>query len=389
MNELQRHRLAYKIFMPVAGAIMKMCFNYEYDDLKEIEGPYLLLANHNLELDPAAVGLASGKHIYFVASEHILRKGFGTWFLMTMFKPIIHMKGRQGINTVKQMLKTLREHSVCIFPEGDRSFNGLTGEIQASIAKVARRSGAKLVTYRIEGGYLSQPRWSLSLRKGKLRGRLIQVYSCEELKAMTDEQVNEIICRDLYEDAYETQKREKVAYRGKNLALGIESTLFCCPDCKEIGKLHSKGNTLSCDCGFHAVYDMYGELKDQKGQVYTVTDLDKIQKEHLKELFDISNTEEELFSDSVTWYEINENHEVTCTKEGKIRAFKDRMEFEELSGLADKRLLYCKDIQGMAIYSRNFIILHMDGIEGHVELKADKMFNALKYLYLHDLQKGE
>ena len=85
MDELQRHRLTFKVIRPVAWVLMKVLFNYEYDDLSKIEGPYLLLVNHNLELDPAAVGVAAGNQLYFVASEHILRKGFGTWFLMTFF----------------------------------------------------------------------------------------------------------------------------------------------------------------------------------------------------------------------------------------------------------------------------------------------------------------
>ena len=51
MDELQRHRLTFKVIRPVAWVIMKVLFNYEYDDLSKIEGPYLLLVNHNLELD--------------------------------------------------------------------------------------------------------------------------------------------------------------------------------------------------------------------------------------------------------------------------------------------------------------------------------------------------
>lgn len=382
MNELQRHRLAFKVIRPVAWVLMKTLFNYEYDDLSKIEGPYLLLVNHNLELDPAAVGVAAGNQLYFVASEHILRKGFGTWFLMNFFRPIIHMKGRQGINTVKQMLKTLREHSVCIFPEGNRSFNGLTGEIQPSIAKVARRSGAKLLTYRIEGGYLSQPRWSLSLRKGRLRGRLIHEYSREELKGMTDQEVNDAICADLFEDAYATQKQERIAFRGKNLALGMESTLFTCPDCGRMGTLHSEGDRLYCECGFSAVYDVYGELTDQQGRTYTVTELDAMQQEQLKAKLEEYSEDEPLFSDTVTWYEINGQHEVTGTEEGVLTAYKDRLTFKE------KTVKYT-DLQGMAIYSRNFVILHMEGMDGHVELKADKMFCALKYLYLYELERNQ
>ena len=140
MDELRRHQMVFKVLMPFIHILTKAKFNYEYDSLKEIEGPYLLLANHNMELDPVLVGEAVGKQIYFVASEHLMRKGFVTKLLMHFVKPIIHMKGRQGAKTVKQMLRTLQEgHKVCIFPEGNRSFNGVTMDMEASIAKVAKR----------------------------------------------------------------------------------------------------------------------------------------------------------------------------------------------------------------------------------------------------------
>ena len=73
MDELRRHQMVFKVLMPFIHIFTKLKFNYQYDSLKDVEGPYLLVANHNLELDPVLVGEAVGKHIYFVASEHIAR----------------------------------------------------------------------------------------------------------------------------------------------------------------------------------------------------------------------------------------------------------------------------------------------------------------------------
>ena len=379
MNEVRRHRLVFKI-VPLVDMFLKFKFNYKYDSLSKVEGPYLLLANHNLELDPAFVGVAAKKHLYFVASEHILRKGIGTWLLMTFFKPIIHQKGRQGMNTIKEMLKTLKDgHNVCIFPEGNRSFNGLTGEILPSIGKVAKRSGAKLVTYRIEGGYLSQPRWSTTLRKGKMQGRLMKVYSVDELKSMTDDQINEAICSDLYEDAYATQNREKIAFRGKYLAMGMESTIFACPACGKIGGLRSDADHLYCDCGFRAKYDVYGELTDESGKKYTLTQLDTLQKQRLEELVQTAKPEEQLFADKVTVYTIDKEHNLTDTKEEMLAAYVDRF-------IIGEKKVSIEDVQGIAIFSRNSIILHIKGMEGHIEIKSDLSFSALKYLYLFEMK---
>ena len=51
MDELRRHQMVFKVLMPFIHILTKVKFNYEYDSLKEIEGPYLLLANHNMELE--------------------------------------------------------------------------------------------------------------------------------------------------------------------------------------------------------------------------------------------------------------------------------------------------------------------------------------------------
>ena len=381
MNELQRHRMVFKLIVPFIDLFAKWKFNFKYDSLKNIEGPYLLLSNHNLELDPALLGVAAGNQIYFVASEHVLRKGIGTKLLMYLFNPIIHMKGRQGAKTVKQMLRMLHEgHRVCVFPEGNRSFNGVTMKMQSSIAKVAKKARVKLITYRMEGGYFTQPRWSTNLRKGKLRGRLIHIYEPEQLAQMSDEQINDAIVADLHEDAYETQKKERVAYKGDNLVLGLESTVFTCPKCRQTGTLHSNGNRFYCDCGFEAVYDVYGELTDQQGNKYTITELDRMQQEVLRERIRNWESDRPLFEDEVTIYRISNGHELIGTEAGNFKAYKDRLE------CGGESLDYA-GMDGIAIYSRNALIIHHEKVEGHLEVKSDLSFSALKYFYLYEMIK--
>lgn len=381
MDELRRHQMVFKVLMPFIHVFNKWKFNYEFDSLKDIEGPYLILPNHNLELDPLLVGEAVGKQIYFVASEHLMRKGIATKLLMHFLKPIIHMKGRQGAKTVKQMLRTLQEgHKVCIFPEGNRSFNGVTMEMEAAIAKVAKKAKVKLITYRIEGGYLTQPRWATNIRRGKVRGRLINIYEPEQLSQMSDTQISDAIIADLHEDAYETQKRECVKFKADNLALGLESTIFTCPKCGEIGKLHSQDNRFFCECGFEAIYDVYGYLTDKEGKKHTVTELDFAQQKVLKEKIKNWSESEPLFEDSVTVYRIGANHELIGTEEGFLKAYTDHLE------CGGERLDYA-GMDGMAIYSRSVLIIHHEKIDGHLEVKSDLSFSALKYLYLYNFVK--
>ena len=47
--------------------------------------------------------------------------------------------------------------NVCVFPEGNRTWDGVTAKFLPSIGKLARSSGASLVTYKLTGGYFASP----------------------------------------------------------------------------------------------------------------------------------------------------------------------------------------------------------------------------------------
>lgn len=379
MDTYKRHVNAFCFFRPLVTPILKRKFHYTYDKIPESAAPYFLLCNHNLEMDPILLGMAVEKQVYFVASEHIMRKGFGTWFLMRYFKPIIHAKGKAGLQSSMEILRTLKAgHNVALFPEGNRSFNGVTMPIFPATGKLARRSGASLITYRIEGGYFSQPRWSLSLRRGKLCGKLVHIYSPEELKGMTDAEIIAAIERDLHEDAYETQKREHVPFRGHDLAAGLEATLFMCPQCGKIGTLHSHGDTIQCDCGFCADYDVYGNLNGSDGKTYTVTEWDLWQRQQLASLRESTPADTALFSDTVTIHRIVE-HSIEKTISATLTAYRDHFTVNDAS-------FNYQDIEGAAVFSRNVLTVYTDA---QYEIRGALDFCALKYVYLYDLMGKE
>ena len=379
MNDVIRHELFYRIIRKVVSPVFRWMFNYRHPIVKTPDEPYIILANHNLELDPALVAMAFPRHMYFVASEHILRKGLGSWFLMYFLKPIIRMKGKVEVRTVAEILRTVRAgHNVCIFAEGARSFNGLTCNILPSTGKMVKRSGCGLITYRLEGGYLSQPRWSMSLRKGRIQGITAGIYSAEELKAMTEDEVNALIVRDLQEDAYAAQAKDPVPYKGKKLALGMESLLFLCPECGQAGTLKSDDTSISCTCGARFTYDPYGYLTDGAGRKYTITEWDLWQQEQLRRRFERAKEtapEAPLFSDLVTLYDIDENHQFRASLEGTLTAYLDRI---ECSG----HTFFYEEMLGLDIFSRNFMVMNYGKEAVHFEIKGDLMFCALKYLYL-------
>lgn len=319
---LKRHRGIWFFLKATLGGIVKNIYGFECEPADPGKGPYLILANHNTDLDPALIALSFPDHMYFVASEHVFRKGFASWLLKYCFAPISRTKGTTDATAALSVIRTIRQKSsVCLFAEGNRSFNGVTGPIFPATGKLAKATGASLVTYRFEGGYLTLPRWARSIRKGRMIGRLVHVYSPEELKAMTPEEVNRHIREDIAEDAFDRQcmQPHPLRYRGKGLAEGLENALYFCPKCGKPGTLHSKDDRFFCDCGMSVRYTETGFFEGEDVPFSTVRDWDTWQNSRLREYIDSLGDGVIAFSDeNVKLIRVELGHKSRPLETGKL-----------------------------------------------------------------------
>ena len=139
-----------------------------------------------------------------------------------------------------------------------RLAGGLYG---VALGKLIKHSGCALVTYRIRGGYFAMPRWSRVKRKGHVEGKVMGVYSSEELAKMSAQEITDIINRDTYENAYATQREKHWLYKADNKAVGMDMYLFECPRCKTFDSMHAEGNTFRCTaCGLSGEFGEDGFL---------------------------------------------------------------------------------------------------------------------------------
>lgn len=259
----KRHVIFYTLLRPVVGAFLFLRFGYRYKKAKNLPDTYIVLSNHVTDYDPLFVGVSFPRHMYFVASEHISRWKLAYKLIQYFLKPIMRAKGTTASSTVMEMIKTLRSGTnVCLYPEGARSWDGVTAPILASTGKMVKSAKCGMVTYRIEGGYFVSPNWSFgNSRRGPVRGSVVNVYTAEQIAAMSVDEINEAITTDLHIDAYESQLAEPKKYKGKNLAERMENMISHCPHCNAIDTLKSQGNTVTCkECGHTFTYDQYGML---------------------------------------------------------------------------------------------------------------------------------
>jgi len=386
----KRHQRIWTFLFHSVGWIFRRIHSYTSTPAPDINKACIILSNHTCELDPVLLALSFKKQMYFVASEHVYRKGWISKLLYWAFEPIAKMKGASDTLTVMKAIRKLRNgYNVCIFAEGSRSFDGRNSPVPAATGKLVKTSGACLVTYRIEGGYLTNPRWGFGLRRGKCHGGVVKVYEAEDLKELSAEQVNEIIVKDIHEDAYERQAFEHIAYKGKNRALGIESAFSICPRCHKLGQMTSEGDRVFCKaCGNSSEFNEYGEFSPSFG-VKNTSEWEDMQEALFKamaegELGTFDSEHPFFFDEGISMKIIDSDHKEKLLGSGKMSLYPDRFLFEPLTDKENNSpvSLLIKDIPDMSVYARNgFVFTDSSGI--HYEIKPDAKkspLNVRKYI---------
>lgn len=374
-EERARRRMIfwYRLLRGPARLYVTKKLNFSAQPVPAQKNNYLLLYNHNTDFDFVLCGTQFREPMYFVASEHILQGGVFSRLLSYLFAPIGRVKGTTAASTVMSILHTLkRGDNVCLAAEGDRSWNGLTRPILFSTGKLAKSSGSALITYRIKGGYLTTPRWSYSVRKGRMEGEVVHIYSPEELAGMSNAEINAAINRDLFEDAYARQDEEHTVFSGNALAEGLEHALYICPECGSVSRMSGSGDVFSCECGMSVTYDKYGYLDG--GRFRTVTQWDEWQTGRLRELIDKAKSEnsgEPVFSDpDCVLYSIDADHNRSEVCRGTLSISVDSLDLGEYS-------FRLGDMTGLAVYGRKTMVFVYDGV--HYEISSPLRLCCTKY----------
>ncbi len=372
-----KHVFIWKLLRYPVFLFLKIRFNYSFEAAPKISGPFLLISNHVTNLDPLMVGTSFGQQMHFVASEHLFRKGFLSKLLIWLVAPIARIKGSTDTVSAMNIIRTLRNKgNVGLFAEGDRSWNGMTSQLHPTTARLIKATKATLVTYRLSGGYLTSPRWSSVIRRGKMRGRLINVYPPDQLARMTVNELTEAVMDDIYEDAYEVQSVERIVYKGPNLAEGLESAIYTCPVCKCVCTTHSKGNLFYCDCGMQATFNVLGFFEGDLRPFDTIRDWDAWQEDFLKK-YAAKAGDEPLFQDhEQSLWQIASDHSEACIARGVLKLFKDRLVLGEFSVPIQK-------LYQMGVYGSGMIVFSAEG--KNYEIKTAVPRSGRKYLTMYQI----
>lgn len=375
-----RHKFFREFFNATLGVYTKIRYNVKIHKLpKDKRGQYLILYNHQTAFDQFFVGMAFKDPVYYLATEDIFSMGFASKLIKYLVAPISIRKQTTDVSAIMNCLRVVREGgTIAIAPEGNRTYSGKTEHINPSIATLVKQLKLPVAIFRIEGGYGVHPRWSDVVRRGKMNAYVSRILEPSEVKSLSDEELTELICSELYVN----EANANNVYKSKKRAEYLERALFTCPKCG-LTNLESNKDVIKCTkCGLLARYTETTELQGINCDLpfRFVNDWYEYQKDLVNSLDVDTMTNEPIFEDVADMFEVIPNRRKFLQKRDvKLALYGD-------SVVVDNAAWSFTEISAVVVLGKNKLNIYIDG---HIyQFRGSKRFNALKYVNIYHRYKN-
>lgn len=372
-----RHRVVRAVLYYAVAPLATLKYNIKVEKFKEQgDRSYLILMNHQTAYDQFFVGMAFKRPVYYVASEDLFSNGFVSSLIRWLVEPIPIRKQTTDVSAVMNCIRVAKEGgTIAIAPEGNRTYSGKTIYMNPAIAPLARKLKLPIALYRIEGGYGAQPRWSDKVRRGKMRSYVSRVIEPQEYEKLTNEELYELIQKELYVD----EANADGLFKSGKKAEYLERAMYVCPYCG-LSTFESHGNEIECKkCNRKLTY---GEDKTLNGIGFEfpfifVADWYDYQENFVNDLDVTKFTDSPIYTDYAALRQVFVfKNKTLLRKKAKISLYGNRVVIDE--NTADELNLSFDDMGAITVLGKNKAnIYYQDKL---YQLKGDKRFNALKYV---------
>ena len=375
-----RHKVVRNILYYTLGTYSKLSYNAKVEKFKEWEDrPYCILLNHVTPFDQFFVGMSVKGNIYYLATEDIFSNGWVSDLIRWLIAPIPIKKQASDVRAVMTCIRVAREGgSICIAPEGNRTYSGRTEYMSPAIIPLARKMGMPILLYRLEGGYGVMPRWGDVVRRGKMRCYVSRVIMPEEYKDMTDDELYEAVKEGLHVD----EACVDGTYRHKKRAEYLERLLYVCPFCG-LSSFESHKDTVKClSCGRKATYTATKELEGDFPYRF-VADWYDAQEAFINQL-DVTEKAEPLYVEKARLSEvIPYEKKVVMDKDATVELYGHSI---VLKYKGEEKILPFEELLAVTVLGRNKLNMYYG--DQIFQLKGDKRFNAVKFVHLYHRYKN-
>ncbi|MBN2064809.1 MAG: 1-acyl-sn-glycerol-3-phosphate acyltransferase [Sedimentisphaerales bacterium] len=157
-----------------------------------LDGPVLLVGNHQSYLDPVTCSCGMKRELDFMARESLFKGWFGKVISNLNAFPV--RRGEADMRAIRDIVDRLeQQRAVMIFPEGTRSADGQVRDFKNGFVLIARKAKAAIVPVAVDGTWDAWPRQRKLPRLRKIKIEYGQVITAAEVKAMDrDELLNKV-----------------------------------------------------------------------------------------------------------------------------------------------------------------------------------------------------
>lgn len=227
------------------------------------KGPYFILMNHSSFIDLEIASKIFYPKPYCIVST---TDGMvGKEWLMRNIGCIPTQKFVTDVTLIKDILYTLKtlKTSVLMYPEAGYSFDGCTTTLPRRLGVLLKKLNVPVLSVITDGAFLRDPLYNgLQKRKVKVSAKLTCLFTPEELKAKSVEEIDETIDKTFGFNAFKSQLENKVEIKENFRADGLHRVLYKCTECGNENTLIGKGVYLTCSaCGKKFELTTLGEIK--------------------------------------------------------------------------------------------------------------------------------
>ena len=375
-----RHKAVVALLRPTFGLYVRLKYGIKIEKFPDSgKRPYLIVMNHQTAYDQFFVGVTFRQPVYYLASEDIFSMGWVSSLIRWLVAPIPIKKQTMDLQAVKNCIKVAKEGgTICLAPEGNRTFHGKTLYMSPAIASLAKKLGLPVAIFRIEGGYGIHPRWSDVVRRGKMRSHVSRVIEPEEYKEMTNTELFDVIQKELtVDEACVTGE-----FKHKKNAEFLERAMYVCPECG-LTQFESHDDLITCTkCGLTVRHLPTKELEGV-GREFPhrfVADWYEWQYDYINDLDVLSLTDKPVYEESAELSLVHPyKYKELLKKEAKICLYGDRI-------TVDDRIFPFNEVSAVVVLGKNKLNIYA-GNE-LLQLKGSKRFNALKYVNFYHRYKN-
>lgn len=122
------------------------------------KGAFLLVSNHQSNLDPVFCGAPIRRQLAYAARESLF-KHWGFRMIIRSVGTIPIKRDTADLKAMRRLLGLLLEgYGLCLFPEGTRTSDGKINSLQPGVSFLSRKTNAPIIPVVIDGAFQAWPR---------------------------------------------------------------------------------------------------------------------------------------------------------------------------------------------------------------------------------------